>query len=171
MYKIANYKVSCKSPLIALDNVLYLLKVENIPCRVYANFIVFEKEFTYTIFKNGKKPENHINITKLKCRSDIEKALSVLSDLLKFHNLHNFKIDNITASTSSYTTTDLNQISQKKTWGVLKYNPEKFPGLFIKHALGTVIIFHSGKVVILGCKEENNVEWLVHQAIALIKTG
>lgn len=167
--KIANYKVSCKCDAFPLDNVLTELKKQNICYRVYNNFVVFEKVFTYIIFKQGRNGKNHINITKIKSRDGIQDAVAVLELMLKCH-FSDLKIDSITASSSIDSVIDLYQISAKKTWGVLKYNSQKFPGLFIKHSLGTVIIFHSGKIVILGCKTETDIEWLASQVIALTST-
>lgn len=169
---IANYKVSCKCSALPLDIVKKELEAKNIQFRPYNNFIVFEKVFTYIIFKSGKSKDNHINITKIKQRHAIEEAISVISGLLNC-NIRKLKIDNITATTCTNGVIDLYHISQKEklnTWGVLKYNSQKFPGLFIKHSLGTIIIFHSGKIVILGCKKEEDIEWLANQAVALILT-
>ena len=50
----------------------------------------------------------------------------------------------------------------------IKYNNEKFPGVFLKFKIGTVILFHSGKLVIVGCKNIENIECLISKICAHI---
>jgi len=40
----------------------------------------------------------------------------------------------------------------------VKYNNQKFPGLFIKYKKGTALVFFSGKVVIVGCKNQTEIK-------------
>jgi TATA-box binding protein (TBP) (component of TFIID and TFIIIB) len=51
----------------------------------------------------------------------------------------------------------------------MKYNNEKFPGLFVKFKEGTAILFHSGKVVLVGCKNEENLKCLTTNIYVAMK--
>jgi TATA-box binding protein (TBP) (component of TFIID and TFIIIB) len=88
------------------------------------------------------------------------------------------KIDNITGSidlkkeihienliNSIRTSKDRNFKSIKIT-----YNNEKFPGVFLKQVrVGTIIIFYSGKVVLVGCKTREDLECLASLTHVLTK--
>ena len=71
--------------------------------------------------------------------------------------LLNFKVDNIIATDDFHQHLNLKEIAQRKIFEKVKYNSEQFPGLFIKFNTGTVILFHSGKIVIVGCKTQQEV--------------
>jgi TATA-box binding protein (TBP) (component of TFIID and TFIIIB) len=78
-------------------------------------------------------------------------------------------VDNIIASTSVDKKLDLCLICSSGVFKSIKYNNEKFPGLFIKFEnLGTAILFHSGKIVIVGSKTRNNIECLIQKIYARI---
>ena len=55
----------------------------------------------------------------------------------------------------------------------IQYNNERFPGLFVKFErnlkkVGTAIVFHSGKIVIVGCKGLDELKCLSQAVSALI---
>jgi TATA-box binding protein (TBP) (component of TFIID and TFIIIB) len=51
----------------------------------------------------------------------------------------------------------------KKLCSNATFNPERFAGLFIKLSGGTVIIFRTGKVNIVGCKSISDVNEIWNQ--------
>ncbi len=65
---------------------------------------------------------------------------------------------------------NLSDISKTCNFKNLKYNNEKFPGLFVKFETGTVILFHSGKLVIVGCKTEKDIYQKSHDQARGLKT-
>jgi TATA-box binding protein (TBP) (component of TFIID and TFIIIB) len=94
--------------------------------------------------------------------SKIKKALSNLRVLLKC-NIVSVKIDNIIATTDTYQQINLRKLLKDQNFKIKKYNNEIFPGLFAKFKKGTAIIFHSGKVVIVGCKKLHHIPWIIQQ--------
>lgn len=169
-YEITNYKVSLKTSLLFLDIVTKVLNSQSISVKRYNNFISFHHRFTFIVFKHSVSLENHINITKIKTQEAIQEALLLFCDLIKC-SVSSFKIDNIIATTKLNKTLDLKKFSNiNADTFKIKYNSEKFPGLFCKFTLGTLIFFHSGKIVIVGCKSIEDIEWLIKQALVLTST-
>lgn len=147
----------------SLNIVSSKLEQRNIAFKSYPNFIVFTLDFTYTIFKLSKSSKNnHVNVTKIKRERDIIKAKTILSGLLQT-KIFNVKIDNIIATTDLKQKLNLQDISNLKLCNIVKYNPEKFPGLFAKFTKGTVILFHSGKIVILGAKSNKEIRYILSE--------
>ncbi len=90
-------------------------------------------------------------------------------------------IDNITGSfdlKKELILKDLIEITQNYQFEgniYISYNNEKFPGMFLKvkignKRIGTIIIFHSGKVVFVGCKRLRNLRCLESLTLALTST-
>jgi len=79
-----------------------------------------------------------------------------------------FQVDNIMATFSFPHSLSLQNLAINQFHNVAKYNCETFPGLFIKYKEGTVILFHSGKVVIVGCRREQDIQCLIQNLIAAI---
>lgn len=165
-YLVTNFKISFKCPLLFLDNVSTITHQQNLDTKVFNNFIVFKKKFNFIIFK-AKRTLNHINVTKLSTREDILESVQVFEQLFSCQ-ISNLTIDNIIAVSKFPEFLNLSKISQHTFEGKIKYNSEKFPGLFIKFKEGTVILFHSGKVVVVGCKTESNIECLLKRICAYI---
>ena len=167
-FKVANVKVSVKIPTIALDIVYHIARKKNIPTNFQNNFIVLKAKYTYIIFKKGRNSsENHINITKIPNISSISKAIKEIEDLLSCKH-YNLRVDNIIASSNLYKTLDLVEIVKRKKFEKIKYNNQKFPGLFITFEKGTIIVFHSGKIVIVGCKKISEIKCILKNIFANI---
>jgi Transcription factor TFIID (or TATA-binding protein, TBP) len=167
-YSIANVKISLKTSKIFLDNVCSIAAEKNLYCKNYKNFIVLKSKFTYIIFKSKEEQsESHINITKIPNIESILEAIETIKSLITC-SIKSYKIDNIIATTSLQRPINLASISTSGKFKKLKYNNEKFPGIFLKFTLGTVILFHSGKLVIVGCKSVHSVECLIRKICALI---
>lgn len=167
-YKIANVKVSLKTDKVFLDNVCEIAKEKKLYCKKYKNFIVLKSNYTYIIFKSKEQQsESHINITKIPNTKSVRKAIDVITSLI-LCTIISYKVDNIIATTNLNRQINLASIVNNKKFNNLKYNNEKFPGLFIKFSIGTVIIFHSGKIVIVGCKTKKSVKCLIRKICVLI---
>ena len=164
-FKISNVKVSLKTHPISLNNVFKIKK----PFKSYKNFVVVKSKYTYSIFKtNSKLEENHINITKIPSLHKVPKAIKYLKRYLDFSEKSR-KIDNIIATFKLEKPIDLISICEKKLFESIKYNNESFPGLFVKFKQGTAILFHSGKVVLVGCKTKKDLKCLTSNICAVIK--
>ena len=118
------------------------------------NITTFKYIFSFCFFE--KKTEYiHVNATGIKKEEDIPNfKIFFYNNILK-EEIHNFKIDNITASFSINKDLNLNTIFN--SFENVKYNPERFPGLFLKHNSSTAVIFRNGKINILGCKNSKDV--------------
>jgi len=148
---VRNIKLSVKVKRCSLDIVVKRLQRKKIAFKNFGNFITFNNDFSYVIFRPSSNGLTHINITKVpKLGSPINKSLSNLSRLLK-RAIVSYKVDNIIATSDLRKKISLHEIAKKKNIDVL-YNSERFPGLFLKFNEGTTILYHSGKVVIVGCK-------------------
>lgn len=128
----------------------------------WGNFIVLRRRYVFTIFSNG-----HVNVTGIPNLKGIEDCLKVLQKLLKSTNKDNFswKIDNICARGS----TGLPCILLRPFYNVLihhqkhcflasfliriRFEPEKFPALQLKTRLGSILIFGSGKYILVGYRQ------------------
>lgn len=164
MSSIRNIKVSAKVSNLCLNTVSLKLLNSKVAQKHFSNYITFQHTYTYIVFKNSKDLSNHVNITKLKCENDIESALQLLTNLLGCHII-TWKIDNIIATSFLQQKLDLLQIINQKIFPRVKYNSEQFPGLFVKFDCGTVILFHSGKIVIVGCKSESEI-WTLSEIVS-----
>lgn len=171
MYNVTNVKLSLKIRYICLDTVENILNKLNISVKSYPNFLVFRKTYTFILFKSKDKIRNHINVTNIKKVENLDAAINTLKDILDFKSADIFSttVDNITASFSVKTDFNFLDILEKfKTFAKVTYNNEKFPGIFLKFKFGTVIIFHTGKCIIIGCKSLPDIECLVKKIHANI---
>ena len=167
-FKVANVKVSVKIPAIPLDIVYKIALSKNISHKIHNNFIVLRAKFTFIIFKANKDYiVNHINITKIPKIRYISKAINEIEDILNCSHI-SLCVDNIIASANLNQNLNLIKIVKNKKFEKIKYNNQKFPGLFVKFTKGTVIIFHSGKIVIVGCKTIKQIKCLVRNISANI---
>jgi hypothetical protein len=148
--KIRNVKLSAKLKSCPLDIAINKLKTKKINFREFGNFISFTYVYSFVVFKPSKNGETHANITKVpRLKGHVKKCLSVLKKLLRT-DIISFTVDNIIATTDLEKKVCLEKISRERKNVV--YNNERFPGLFIKFRYGTSIVYHSGKIVIVGCK-------------------
>lgn len=164
-YKITNVKVSIKINEVCLDTVVQKLENKKIKYTRYHNYIVIQDIFTYIIFKPSCKQKNfisHVNITKIPSISSIEIAKTHLIFLINCNILTNFAvIDNITVSLTikhHLTPETISQIFTRLC--KVTFNKETFPGIFLKFDCGTAIIFHTGKCILIGCKNIFDVDIL-----------
>ena len=141
-----------------------------IESKVRSSFILrHENTYIYQLFTNG-----HINVTGLK---KVEDAHQALTDIFHVLNLPTpvddvpYKIDNIQCSGQLNFKTHgltLRQLCDgidtvKEQYGIhsVAFEPARFPGAFIKFSCsvpakipkGTVLLFRSGKFVIVGLRE------------------
>lgn len=168
-YTINNIKVSFKIDSISLDNVQKRLITNKISFKIFHNYYVFKiQSYHCVLFKeNPLKKNNHLNVTKILSLDEIEYLQMAVEKILKKKILE-FRVDNIMATMSLGNNLLLKQLALNQLRDVAKYNCETFPGLFLKYKQGTLILFHSGKIVIVGCRCEKDIKWLLTKMIASI---
>lgn len=163
-YKITNIKISLKCDNYCLDTVQTKCKQEKILLKAFNNFVVIKEKFTYIIFKKSCKSssvDNHINITKVDSFENISEAVQFIRFLQPNISLKHIRIDNITVSHNFKRFIDIDILARTASQTCfVTFNKETFPGLFLKfkNGFGTAIIFYTGKSVLLGSKNLNDIE-------------
>jgi len=168
MFLVRNIKVSVKVKALILNNALNSLSEQNVNINNFGNFVSFKfNNFTYVLFKRGKRKDSHVNITQIPNFWFINKAIDSLIRLLNCE-VRYYTVDNIIATTDLKRSVSFRHLIDRRKFKRIKYNSEVFPGLFIKFKKGTVIVFHTGKLVIVGCKSVDNIKWINTRVRALI---
>ena len=182
-YAISNIKIGC---IIAIkDANLLLLNSHEKDVKHFGNFVVVKREnFVYSIFKKKKKEKSageknegkndsnavlyHINITKIPSTNQIASSIDSLKNFIRNEYLVVAKeINNLTCSYDSGISLvpllDLMKKVKKKIPFVkwVRFNPERFPGMFILFPNNTLLIFSSGKMVVISRRSE----WINLQTI------
>lgn len=188
MFSIANIKLHVKitnlPENINFSEIQQGLIRSHLYVKVFHNFIVVKGRYTYTIFNSG-----HINITKV---NNINKLKYIKKELDKLFSFLNFKIilsdfvtDNITACYDFKHNINLNNLykeikidnptifeqvfyTSEYELPFCEYTPELFSALLIKTIKGTMLIFSSGKINIVGCRELWTISWLLTRLIRIV---
>ena len=148
--QIRNIKLSVKLDKCPLDIAIEKLTAKKVSYKNHGNFISFTHIFSFVLFKPSKNGQTHVNVTKVpQFKKHIKKSLLVIEKLM-CRKVINFTVDNIIATTDLEKKVNLEEITKQRK--NIVYNSERFPGLFIKFTQGTSIVYHSGKIVIVGCK-------------------
>jgi hypothetical protein len=125
------------------------------------NILILKTNFSLCVFEKKKRSVNkkflHLNLTGIKSFKELADVIETLekSFLYNIGEIISVQIDNICACFKFNTLVDLRVLKEK--FPHIKYNKEKFPGAFFKAGEATSIIFNSGKVNILGCKNSKSV--------------
>lgn len=169
MTEVRNIKISVTTGPISLNNVIQCLTLKNIEFKSFLNFVTFKQVFSFVVFKTSANNVNHINVSRVKNSTDIKTVESALAELFNVP-IYKTKVDNIVSTSNINKELNLSQIVRRKIFENITYNQEQFPGLFVKYNKGTVIIFHSGKIVIVGCKSYEDIQWVVTETCARLRT-
>ena len=115
-------------------------------------FFVFRSCYVYIIFFSG-----HINVTGLKTLDHIPLCMEHIKKKLQLDTfeMSPAKVDNICASGKiPQHNISMNNIMENaklsRCFKSIHYDRDGFPGCFLKHSLGTIILFKSQKYVIVG---------------------
>jgi hypothetical protein len=156
MFSIKNVKISVKLEDISLNSVVKYLECNSISFVIKGNYLVIHHKYVYIFFKLKNFVIRHINVTKIPDEESVKDSILVLQNEIlngMYLKIFYYKIDNMTAIYDTKNNVDLLKILDKTKLSFnVRYNKEKFPGLFIKTNEGTFIIFHTGKVNLVGCK-------------------
>ena len=159
--KISNIKYSCqlKEKTGDLRNTLKQFCQENSSVTVrQPNFFVLRKTYVYVIFFTG-----HVNVTGCSSVEAIGLSRDILLQCLGTRmEIGKITIDNITSSgaINRVKKIRLPELTQKlKRLEIpFRYNPHRFPGLNFKLKSVTVIVFNSGKFILVGSKSMSEIE-------------
>ena len=158
--KLSNVKLSC---LIELDKgEVFSVEEDKADVKRCSNFIVAKRRFVYTIFKTKKSARKyHINVTKIPSEKKINAALANIKYVIhsKFQILQ-WRKENITCSVNTNRAIPLFQVFsplEKQPYvKKLKFVPDRFPAMFVSMNQNTVLMFSTGKMVIIGGKSKND---------------
>jgi len=171
MYKISNIKISLKIEEIGLNTVKKILKKKNIFFFEKNNYLILKDIYVYVFFKS-KSVSKHVNVTKINNIEKIKSAISFLKETLNEINVKIISetIDNITATLNYQKEINLKNLANDLSlFKNIKFNQEKFPGLFLKTKYATLIIFHTGKINKIGFKDPNKLPKIIENTIKLIE--
>ena len=166
-------KISCKINLSDQAPITLNKEVER---RYYSNFIVIKSKYVYTVFKKkGKDPLYHVNITKIPSEKDVQLSMDHLCKIISNRfSILNYKIENITCSYDIGFNVPLIRIFDKlkaaSFTAKVRFNPERFPGMFVNTGDNTVLLFSSGKMVVIGASKIENVKKSIQSILLFLKS-
>ena len=135
--------------------------------RYIKNFIIVYDKFCLTCFYM-KTGDIHINITKIKSLKELNEIEEWLYSKYLPSNARiiQTKVDNYFAKGDLNRRVDISRINNYNNVSQY-YNRERFPALFLKCCYGSVCIFNSGKVTIIGVRSVCNLKhiWLLIQKL------
>jgi TATA-box binding protein (TBP) (component of TFIID and TFIIIB) len=173
MFEVKNIKISLKITKIPLNSVISQFEDENLPYKIKNNYIILRKVFVYILFKPKNSEISHINITGIPNVESISNSIDILTKIILKSLIItplDYKIDNLTAVYDYKKKIDQFKILNNSINNYLvRFNKEKFPGLFIKVELGTFIIFHTGKVNLVGCQNISHLQVLFEQLESILE--
>lgn len=162
--KINNIKFHFKVPIKSYkkDNLDVIAK--EFPVRKSGNIVTIRHSVCIFIIFVGLKHAT-VNVTSVKEFTDIPQCIELFVRLFLFDDKKveiEEHVDNISASGSieqrfSATLRELEEC-MKNYNGQVYFNQQSFPGITIKFLEGTIVLFLSGKVNIVGCKTEEAVD-------------
>lgn len=182
---VTNVKISIKCQPVSLHTVLEIAVKNGYAVKESNNFIILKREFCCSLFKRKfGNLYNHVNVTKIKSELEIVKILEELEKIGVFCLSEHLVVDNITGQLDTHTKVDIKKLVTGNLQAVVdkctndaavyvRYNNERFPGAFLKilkqgRKLGTSIVFHSGKIVFVGCKCAQDLQCLSQLTRAII---
>ena len=181
---ISNVKLSCKVRMINNNNISFN---RDISIKQYNNFSVIKTKYTYIIFTKTKNSRKfHVNITKIPSLDHVSKAIDELNIIInEDFSVENVKIENITCLhilnnninlLKTFNNLNKNQYEngqdpeEKSIIIQARYNPEKFPGIFLKLRNCSVLIFSSGKLVVIGATSEEEAKKGIFSILNFLKS-
>lgn len=169
--KVSNVKLSLKLKDLVINT------DENTQLDFFEKYnrIIKVENFTITIYHNNPHALHMTGIKNLCENLDLAiKTISLLSSVNFNYIKSIIRIDNITA-TCNYYKSKVNLIIlfkkiKAKNDVHVRFNPVKFPGMTVKFSSksGTAIIFESGKINLLGCKNIPSINRLIICTLDLI---
>ena len=171
---VSNVKISCK--ICTLNASQLSFNTDN-TIKEYNNFIVVKNKFAYIIFTKSTTFRNyHVNITKIPSLDQIPNALKELNNIInETFSIKNIKIENLTCL--HHLNLNINLLETFKKFQshlfpeviYVRYNAEKFPGIFVKLNKCSILIFSSGKLVVIGASSEEKAKEGISTIINAIK--
>ena len=167
---VTNVKVSFKlNKSFQIQDALQQLKNTTHPrIKLYPNFAVVRDTFVFIIF-HSRSDLVHVNVTKIPELTSIRDSVYLFKKIFKCttSDIGQFHVDNITgAGQHEKEALDIELISEKcsaSTGFHCHYNPQRFPGFFLKTQWGTALLFkNSKKFTTVGSRNQEDLFRLHH---------
>ena len=134
-----------------------IANARNVYCAQKRNIFSINDIYSITIFQKLQN-KYHLNVTRIKSLNDISEVIKWL--IKTYCDKNNFQIisyrlDNSTAAFDIKQHISLHTLANSIKHS--SYNPERFYAVYLKNNKGTIIVFQSGKINILGCKSLENI--------------
>lgn len=119
-------------------------------------------------FPSSKNQLIHVNVTGIRNLYVLKREIVKINRYIIPQSwvMKSFKIDNICSTLSFPSTIRLRKLSQ--IYENCRFNIDRFPAVFMKTIFGTVIVFESGKINILGCKSLAQIKSTWRQVLVYI---
>lgn len=166
---VNNIKISARiSPAVDLYTIETNLSKEEI-VEKYQSFLVINKKWSIVVFKQGNKSYNHVNICGLKNYTEILESIDILSRISNTPSADiSFSIDNICGNGDLKTDINLEKFQSYACQHPIQYNPEIFPGMYIRNGALVMVLFKNGKVNFVGAKRFEDIEESFHKLKKLV---
>jgi len=169
MFTIRNIKISIKILPISLNTIKEHLTFNSIEFQEKSNYLIYTQKYMFLFYKHKEGILKHINVTKIPTFEDIEHCLNNLTKTIPILKTLSHTIDNISSNYTYPNTINIQSlISKAKDLYQISYNRERFPGLFIKYSFGTLILFHTGKIICVGTKNIDSLQIIFESLKSLL---
>ena len=171
---VSNVKLSCSIDLLEGDRIVLNKDLKNTS---HSNFTVVKKTYVYTIFKSRRNPKSyHVNITKIPCTEEIGPSIEELNSVItNDFVVTSYKVENLTYSLDvgyALPLMDIFELIKRESVDIvrkIRFNPERFPGMFVTLESGTVLVFSSGKMVIIGVNTAEKMRHGLNSILTLVQ--
>ena len=115
-----------------------------------------KKTYVYIIFKSRRNSKSyHVNITKIPRTEEIQPSIEELNSVItNDFVVTSYKVENLTYSLDvgyALPLMDIFELIKRESIvRKIRFNPERFPGMFVTLESSTILVFSSGKMVIIG---------------------
>ena len=152
---VSNVKLSCSINLLEGNQIVLNKELKQAS---HSNFTVVKKTYVYTIFKSRRNSQSyHVNITKIPRTEQIQPSIEELNSVItNDFVVTSYKVENLTYSLDvgyAIPLMDIFELIKRDSVDIVKkirFNPERFPGMFVTLESSTILVFSSGKMVIIG---------------------
>ena len=142
---------------VPVNHFFDIASTRNVSCFQKRNILIIKDIYSITIFQKSQN-KYHFNVTRIK-------SISVISDVIKWlvetycdknkFQLISYHIDNITSTFDIKQEISLHNLANKIKNA--SYNPERFHALYLKNIIGTIVVFQTGKINIIGAKSVESI--------------
>ena len=189
--EICNLKCSIKADLfVTFEDLSHRCKTKSWFCQKYNSYIVIKpkESLRFIIFNSQLQSQiTHINLTGVRTFPLLESALELLSNFLDIPQTYmRCSLDNISGKSEKIYSLIHESSVPKKTINLhnllhhiakthqnesikLRYSPDSFNALVLKHQSTTLLVYHTGKVVVIAAKDLKRIADIIEKVFLSAK--